>query len=257
MKMITKSTLLLLPMALITACETTQTSTSQTSTYSPTNTTASVDHTEPKAEIPTFVNYEAETMSNDTVNTNENIQDQEDPFLAQADMQETEDVIEDNMDSVLIDLSQYTTPLAERPEKAPILFGFDKTELDENAVLNLLPHVEYLNQNPQVTLTIIGHADATGPAEYNQYLSELRAKAVKQELINLGVEEKQLIIEAKGENALLANATANKEHRRVELAYPMATAKSEEEKLAMDSINEAVPENSISSSVIADSSITE
>ena len=252
MKMITKSTLLLLPMALITACETTQ-----TSTYSPANTTASVDLTEPKAETPTFVNYEAETTSNDTVNMNENMQDQEDPFLAQADIQETEDVIEDNMDSVLIDLSQYTTPLAEQPEKAPILFGFDKTELDENAVLNLLPHVEYLNQNPEVTLTIIGHTDATGPAEYNQYLSELRAKAVKQELISLGVEEKQLIIEAKGENALVANATANKEHRRVELAYPMATAKSDEEKLAMDSINEAVSENSISSSVIADSSISE
>jgi formylglycine-generating enzyme required for sulfatase activity len=55
---------------------------------------------------------------------------------------------------------------------------------------------EYLKENQATRIVVEGHTDITGSAEKNQVLSENRAKAIKAELVKLGVDETRL--ETKG-----------------------------------------------------------
>lgn len=69
-------------------------------------------------------------------------------------------------------------------------------------------------------VVIEGHADIRGTAEYNQALSERRAKAVYDRLISLGVPESQLSYEGFGYTQLLSHGTTPEDHalnRRVEI----------------------------------------
>jgi OOP family OmpA-OmpF porin len=70
-----------------------------------------------------------------------------------------------------------------------VQFGFDSAELtpayraELDTVSEILrPHRELLRSGVQ-TLKIVGHTDSQGPAEYNQQLSERRAQAVADYLI--------------------------------------------------------------------------
>jgi outer membrane protein OmpA-like peptidoglycan-associated protein/opacity protein-like surface antigen len=49
-------------------------------------------------------------------------------------------------------------------------------------------------------VTIVGHADRSGSAEYNVQLSERRARAVRDELVRRGVPASDITIEARGES---------------------------------------------------------
>jgi len=66
---------------------------------------------------------------------------------------------------------------------------------------------------------IYGHTDASGPADYNQKLSERRAQAVATFLVeHFGIEESRLEVRGYGEERLLdtLDPTSSK-HRRVEI----------------------------------------
>jgi OOP family OmpA-OmpF porin len=52
-------------------------------------------------------------------------------------------------------------------------------------------------------VTVVGHTDASGPATYNQGLSERRAAAALSELTNRGVTADKVDSEAVGEGELL------------------------------------------------------
>ena len=49
-----------------------------------------------------------------------------------------------------------------------------------------------LKENPDIKLTIEGHCDERGTIEYNLALGERRANAVKNYLINYGINPKRL-----------------------------------------------------------------
>ena len=53
--------------------------------------------------------------------------------------------------------------------------------------------VEVLQKNPSLTVQVLGHTDSRGTARYNQGLSENRAKAVTEYLINKGIPKQRLI----------------------------------------------------------------
>ena len=69
-----------------------------------------------------------------------------------------------------------------------LLFGFDSatlTEEDKASLADEVAHVRRINSGECERVTgarIIGHTDSTGPAEYNQGLSERRAAAVRDHL---------------------------------------------------------------------------
>lgn len=63
------------------------------------------------------------------------------------------------------------------------LFDFDKAEV-KSIFLPLLDHVaKIMKENPKMTVELEGYTDSTGPENYNQGLSERRAKAIQQALI--------------------------------------------------------------------------
>lgn len=81
-----------------------------------------------------------------------------------------------------------------------IYFGFDSYELSPDARIEAGFVVAWMNNNPDSKIEIIGHADEKGTSFYNQSLSEKRANAVRQLLINSGINPNRLITVGKGEN---------------------------------------------------------
>ena len=76
--------------------------------------------------------------------------------------------------------------------RAPITFDdvhfdFDKSDLKPEAIAILDRAVMTLNANPMLTVTIEGHTDSVGTAEYNLSLGERRANAVRDYLLNRGI----------------------------------------------------------------------
>ena len=107
-------------------------------------------------------------------------------------------------------------------DASDILFEFDKWVIRAEVVPELDQWADYFLQNPQTTAEIDGHADSTGPATYNQTLSERRAQAVMNYLIKKGVDQKRFVARGFGENHPVApNATreGRQKNRRVELKF--------------------------------------
>jgi len=77
-----------------------------------------------------------------------------------------------------------------------------------------------LNQYPETYIDVVGHTDNTGSFDYNQQLSEARARSVADYLSSRGVYPPRINIGGAGETMPKAsNATAygRQENRRVEL----------------------------------------
>jgi outer membrane protein OmpA-like peptidoglycan-associated protein len=88
-----------------------------------------------------------------------------------------------------------------------ILFEFDST----NVLVESIPYLERLGEvlslpeNQGKIVNIIGHTDASGGAAYNQSLSELRALAVGQYLVDVWqVDPNRLGVEGRGKAQPLA-----------------------------------------------------
>ncbi|EOI6422964.1 OmpA family protein, partial [Vibrio cholerae] len=80
-----------------------------------------------------------------------------------------------------------------------------------------------LNFYPQAQAKVVGHTDSTGSALYNQNLSERRAQAVVNKLIELGATPTQLEWRGVGESQPVADnntAEGRAKSRRVEITIP-------------------------------------
>jgi len=86
--------------------------------------------------------------------------------------------------------------------QSEVLFGFDKDTLREEGKNRLNTEVvEKMKAHPEVELVLItGHTDRIGDTNYNQKLSERRAKAVKKYLMSQGIAENRLHTVGKGES---------------------------------------------------------
>lgn len=101
-----------------------------------------------------------------------------------------------------------------------ILFATNSSTVSEaskSALRNLAVNLE---KNVDTDLYIIGHTDNTGKVDYNQTLSERRAKSVYDYLIDQGVNSRRMIYEGKGIHQPIAdNSTVagRAQNRRVEI----------------------------------------
>jgi OOP family OmpA-OmpF porin len=90
---------------------------------------------------------------------------------------------------------------------------------DYNGTLNSI--ADSLKSRPDVVLIeVIGHTDSTGDADYNQVLSERRAKAVADYLVGQGVKETLFTTSGMGESSPIADNSTKEgraQNRRVEL----------------------------------------
>jgi outer membrane protein OmpA-like peptidoglycan-associated protein len=100
-----------------------------------------------------------------------------------------------------------------------IYFLFNSAHLTAASRALLREKAAILARNPSLTLTLTGHADARGPADYNQRLSERRAAAVQRFLVELGITPERLTSEGRGEEAPAEQGTGERvwqRNRRVE-----------------------------------------
>ena len=68
-----------------------------------------------------------------------------------------------------------------------VFFDFDKSSVRPDGEETLRRQAQFLEQNPELVLTIVGHCDERGTREYNLALGERRANAARNYLISLGV----------------------------------------------------------------------
>lgn len=103
-----------------------------------------------------------------------------------------------------------------------VLFDFDKANVKDGSYSDIENLAAFMNQYPQVSTTVEGHTDSVGPDAYNQQLSERRANAVRQVLVEqYGVDAERVNAIGYGESSPIAD-NASREgralNRRVEAA---------------------------------------
>ena len=132
-------------------------------------------------------------------------------------------------------VAQVTEPAPEPiPEPAPVVeeapqvvrveldvkFDFDKSAVKEESYGDIKNLADFMNQYPQTSTTVEGHTDSVGTDAYNQKLSERRASAVRDVLVNqYGVDSQRVNSAGYGESRPVAdNATEEGRaiNRRVE-----------------------------------------
>jgi outer membrane protein OmpA-like peptidoglycan-associated protein/Tol biopolymer transport system component len=101
-----------------------------------------------------------------------------------------------------------------------IFFDFNKATLRPESKVELERVYTILIENPRMKVRIAGHTDSIGSEEYNQRLSEARAKAVYDYLISRGISPDRLSYIGYGESRPIdTNETSEgrQNNRRVEL----------------------------------------
>lgn len=104
--------------------------------------------------------------------------------------------------------------------QSELLFPTNSSYLTEKAKDALLEFVEVAKDHPNANIQVDGHTDATGTAEYNQWLSEKRANSVKEFLGSAGVSKSRISTKGYGlEKPIETNKTAEgrQKNRRVEI----------------------------------------
>ena len=81
-----------------------------------------------------------------------------------------------------------------------VYFEYDQSDIREDARGALRSNADRLNAGGLGTVTIEGHCDERGSAEYNLALGERRANAVKRYLVDLGVPSNTLRTVSFGED---------------------------------------------------------
>jgi peptidoglycan-associated lipoprotein len=69
----------------------------------------------------------------------------------------------------------------------PLFFGYDQSEVSSDGQQVLNQNAEIMKKYPTWVITIEGHADERGTAEYNLALGERRALAARNYLVSLGI----------------------------------------------------------------------
>lgn len=101
-----------------------------------------------------------------------------------------------------------------------VLFATGQAKLNSRATGSLDKLVTFLKENPDRSISIEGHTDSVGADQYNQVLSERRAIAVKNAIVDQGIELNRVSARGYGESTpITSNDTAlgRQQNRRVEI----------------------------------------
>ncbi len=111
-------------------------------------------------------------------------------------------------------------PVAAAPAVYLVLFDFDKHNINGAAQAVVNQVVADYNANKSTAISVTGHTDRSGSDAYNEKLSEQRADAVRQALIDAGVPADAITTAWKGEseNAVpTADGVKEQANRRAEI----------------------------------------
>jgi outer membrane protein OmpA-like peptidoglycan-associated protein len=103
--------------------------------------------------------------------------------------------------------------------KEKVLFGYDRSDLNDQARANLTKLANVLQKYPDTNIEILGHTDDKGSDTYNQGLSERRANSAASYLRNQNIASSRITTRGMGESdpKVPNDSEANRaENRRVE-----------------------------------------
>ena len=86
-----------------------------------------------------------------------------------------------------------------------VYFDLDKSEIRDDARSALQKNADWLKKWGTTQITLEGHCDSRGSAEYNLGLGSRRATAVKDYLTNLGVPAGRVMVVSKGKEQPFCN----------------------------------------------------
>lgn len=137
-----------------------------------------------------------------------------------------------NAVSELEELVQQPPPPPPEPVKPPpmlpeeamylVFFNWDSSELSSGAINVLDAVAREITNNPPAKIIVDGHADTSGSKEYNERLAFKRASAVRNALVQRGVNENLMVVESSGEDELLVETPDNVRkpaNRRVNISF--------------------------------------
>ncbi len=104
-----------------------------------------------------------------------------------------------------------------------VFFDWDRSVLSADAQQVLQNVARDAKAGKIVQINVAGHADTSGPSDYNQKLSQRRAEAVREYLVSQGLPANQVAVEAKGETDLLvptADGVREPSNRRAVIVFP-------------------------------------
>jgi hypothetical protein len=107
------------------------------------------------------------------------------------------------------------------PGRFVVFFALGQSTLDAAALETIAAAAEEYRSTGSARISVRGHTDTSGSADFNQALSERREQAVADELIRRGVPAGSITGEALGETQLAvptADGVREAENRRVEIA---------------------------------------
>jgi peptidoglycan-associated lipoprotein len=90
-------------------------------------------------------------------------------------------IVEDKMASASLDEINRNSPLK------PVFFGLDSSDIDAEGQKVLDGNAEVMKKNKSWVITIEGHCDERGTAEYNLALGERRSTSARTYLVSLGI----------------------------------------------------------------------
>ena len=102
-----------------------------------------------------------------------------------------------------------------------LYFKYDGYDIDENSTKEIIEHANFMRDNPDVRLRLVGHADERGTREYNLALGENRALSVK-EVLGLYELSSRIDVVSYGEERPISTVhdeSGWKQNRRVEFVY--------------------------------------
>ena len=109
-----------------------------------------------------------------------------------------------------------------------VLFDTGQATLKPGANLALNRLAIFLSANPQTKIIVEGHTDSRGSDEYNEVLSERRARAVATELMSRGISTDQLQTLGRGKGYPVASndtPEGRQRNRRVEIVFSDASGR--------------------------------
>lgn len=151
-------------------------------------------------------------------------QEDEEPEVKEPEQDETDKQPEATVNSKTNDSQDEPDNEAKEPTSTPkrgkparwnkeFFFGTNSTTLSDSVRSRLKDNVRWLADNPEVSITIEGHTDSSGPAEYNKVLGERRADAVREYLVEQGVDASRIEVISYGEER--PGYSSDRKNRRV------------------------------------------
>lgn len=103
-----------------------------------------------------------------------------------------------------------------------VLFDHDRSNIRNNEIATLDQAMREIDEYNPKQVTVTGHTDSSGKADYNQSLSHMREQAVSRALLERGIQNQTLKHEARGEHDQAVetkDGIRNQDNRRVVIDF--------------------------------------